>query len=77
MEFSESVCNDACPCGETVTMHARILRVSCCELLVCDLCTCQEVLVHTDKACCFCVGQQVCIEYSGIKSISCGGGCCC
>lgn len=77
MEFTEPAC-EACeascekyaPCNERSVMRARILRVSCCELLVCDLCTSQEVLVHTDKACCFCVGQCVCIEYSGAMTMS-------
>ncbi len=55
---------------EPVTMKARVLRVGCCELLVCDLCGCQEVLVHTDNACCFQVGQCVCITYSGAMTMS-------
>lgn len=66
----ESVCNECGECRETVTMNARILRVCCCELLVCDLCGCQEVLVHTNDACRFCVGQCVCIEYSGAMTMS-------
>ena len=83
-------CNECAECRETVTLKARILRVCRCELLVCDLCGCQEILVHTDNACCFQVGQCVCIEYSGAMtmsippqiSASCvrplnGGGCCC
>lgn len=63
-------CNDNCGCNEPVTMKACILRVCCCELLVCDLCTSQEVRVHTDKACCFQVGQRVCIEYNGAMTMS-------
>ena len=43
------------------TMTAKILRVCCCDLLVCDTCTCQEVLVHTPRACCFSVGG-VCLH---------------
>lgn len=85
-------CNDNCGCNEPVTMKACILRVCCCELLVCDLCTSQEVRVHTDKACCFQVGQRVCIEYNGAMTMSvppqisaicvkplnnCGCNCCC
>ena len=52
----EPVCNECtenlecASCHETVTMKARVLRVGCCQLLVCDLCGCQEVLVHTDRA---------------------------
>lgn len=92
MEPMEAKCDTGCECGETVTMNACVLRVCCCELLVCDLCTCQEVLVHTNQACCFQVGQRVCIEYNGAMtmsippqiSASCvkplnnwNGGCCC
>lgn len=72
----ENVCNEnneCCECcerSEPVCMNACILRVCCCELLVCDLCTSQEVLVHTPEACCFCVGERVCIEYSGAMTRS-------
>ena len=69
----EPVCNEcaqAAECREPVIMKARILRVNCCDLLVCDLCNGREVLVHTDKACCFCPGQCVCIEYSGAMTMS-------
>ena len=67
----EPVCNEcAQECREPVTMKARILRSGCCELLVCDLCTCQEVLVHTDQACRFCPGQCVCVEYNGAMTMS-------
>lgn len=58
------------PFPEAVTMKARVLRVGRCELLVCDLCTCQEVCVHTPQACHFSVGQTVCIEYNGIMTMS-------
>ena len=72
----EPVCNECtetlecASCHETVTMKARVLRVGCCQLLVCDLCGCQEVLVHTDRACCFRVGQCICIEYNGAMTMS-------
>ena len=56
--------------NESVTMKARILRVCRCDLLVCDLCTAQEVLVHTPKACCFHIGECICIEYSGAMTLS-------
>lgn len=36
--------------SETVTMKACILRVCCCDLLVCDLRTSQQVLIHTPSA---------------------------
>lgn len=55
---------------ETVTMNACVLRVCRCSLLVCDLSTSQEVLVHTPKACCFRVRDKVCIEYSGAMTMS-------
>ena len=73
----ETVCSECggpalepASCRETVEMKARILRVCPCELLVCDLCGCQEVLVHTDQACCFRVGQCVCITYNGAMTMS-------
>lgn len=58
---------------ETITtsvIHARVTQVCCCSLLVCDCCTHQEVLVHTDEACCFCVGDCLCIEFSGAMTMS-------
>lgn len=55
---------------ETVTMTAKILRVCPCELLVCDLCASQEVLVHAPEACCFRPGQRVCITYNGAMTAS-------
>lgn len=74
-ECAESACQEREECGcsecrQSVTMNARVLRVCCCELLVCDLCTCQEVVVHTDNACCFRPGQCVCIEYDGAMTMS-------
>lgn len=56
--------------NQTVTMKACILRVCPCDLLVCDLCASQEVLVHTPQASCFRVGEKVCIEYSGAMTMS-------
>ena len=44
--------------SSAVTMCATVLRVCPCELCVCDHENCQQVLVHTDNACCFRVGQQ-------------------
>lgn len=52
------------------TMTATVLQVCCCSLLVCDQCTRQEVLVHTDNACCFCVGDCICIKHSGAMTAS-------
>ena len=59
-----------CNHPESVTMTARVLRVCPCELLVCDMCTSQEVLVHTPQACCFQKGQRVCITYNGAMTNS-------
>lgn len=53
-----------------MTMTAKVLQVQNCALLVCDQCTNQEVLVHTDEACCFCPGDCVCIEYTGAMTMS-------
>lgn len=53
-----------------VTMKARVCRVNCCDLLVCDLCTSQEVTVHTPDACCFSAGDLVCVTYSGAMTMS-------
>ena len=39
--------------SSAVTMCATVLRVCPCELCVCDHENCQQVLVHTDNACCF------------------------
>lgn len=60
---------DACS-NESVIINARVLRVCRDHLLVCDLDGCQEVLVHTPKACCFRVGETVCIEHSGAMTMS-------
>lgn len=51
-------------------MEACILEVRCCQLLVCDLCTEQEVLVNTRHACCFCPGERVMIRYRGAMTLS-------
>ena len=55
---------------EYTTLKACILRVCPCELLVCDLCTCQQVLVHTPEACCFQAGERVCVTYDGAMTRS-------
>ena len=55
---------------ETVTMKARVLKVCPCELLVCDLCACQQVLVRTPEACCFRAGERVCVTYDGAMTRS-------
>ena len=55
---------------EAVSMKARVLQVRDCDLLVCDCCNRQEVLVHTPVACRFQVGDQICIRYNGIMTMS-------
>ncbi|MCI8573956.1 MAG: hypothetical protein HFF89_05940 [Oscillibacter sp.] len=72
MEDIRDECECGCECErkEPVCMNACIMRVWCCQLLVCDLCTSQEVLVHTPEACCFCVGERVCITYDGVMTRS-------
>lgn len=55
---------------EAVSMKARVLQVRDCDLLVCYCCNQQEVLVHTPDACRFQVGDQICIRYSGIITMS-------
>ena len=52
------------------TMCATVCRVCPCHLLVCDHSTHQEVLVHTDSACCFRCGECVCIHFSGAMTAS-------
>ena len=58
------------PSHNTVQMKARVLRVCPCRLMVCDLRSCREVVVHTPEACCFHPGDCVCIEYSGAMTMS-------
>lgn len=53
-----------------MTMCATVLEVGNCQLLVRDHSTGQEVVVNTDMACRFCVGDRVCIEYNGIMTRS-------
>ena len=55
---------------ESVSMRARVLQVRDCDLLVCDCCNRQEVLVHTPDARRYQVGDQICIRYSGIMTMS-------
>lgn len=52
------------------TMYASVLDVRRCSLLVCDLCTAQEVIVHTSEACCYCPGDRLCITYDGLMTMS-------
>lgn len=53
-----------------MTMIAKVLCVEECHLLVCDCETHQEVIVHTDNACCFRRNECICIHYNGIMTAS-------
>ena len=55
---------------ESVTMKACVLQVNDCDLLVRDCSTKQEVVVHSDRACRFSVGDTVCIMYNGAMTMS-------
>ena len=59
-----------CTKNHPVTLTARVLEVNCCDLLVCDCDNHQKVLVHTDNACRFCVGDIICIRYNGVMTMS-------
>ena len=52
------------------TMCAQVLQVCPCRLLVCDQDTCQQVLVHTPRACCYCPGECLCIQFDGAMTNS-------
>ena len=54
----------------SATMQATVCNVERNQLLVCDHATQQEVVVHTDQACCFHVGDCICIHYNGIMTAS-------
>ena len=55
---------------EAVSMKACVLQVRDYDLLVYDCCNRQEVLVHTTDACRFQVGDQICVQYNGIMTMS-------
>lgn len=54
----------------STTMQATVCIVERGQLLVCDHATRQEVVVHTGQACCFHVGDCICIHYNGIMTAS-------
>ena len=54
----------------SAVLCGTVVCVSSGNLLVCDRCTGQNVLVHTDRACCYCCGDEVRIEYSGAMTMS-------
>lgn len=51
-------------------MYATVQQIRPCNLLVCDHSTDQEVLVHTANARCFSNGDDVCIRFNGIMTMS-------
>lgn len=70
---SRSKCSSNCaPSHSTAdtTMIARVLEVRPDSLLVTDQCNHQQVQVNTTDACCYCVGDCLCIYYNGIMTAS-------
>lgn len=63
-------CTGSTPTTTATTMTARVLEVRCDSLLVCDCSTCQQVQVNTANACCYQVGDCLCIHYSGAMTNS-------
>ena len=55
---------------KSVTMYATVCRSCASQLLVCDHCTNQAVVVHAGNALCFCPGCQVCIHYNRVMTHS-------
>ena len=53
-----------------IAIHCTVLDIREGAILVCDHCSDQTVMVHTDLACCFCPGDQLCVEYSGAMTMS-------
>lgn len=53
-----------------MTMCARVIKVEEHHLVCCDLCKMQKVIVHTPRACCFCVGDEVRIRFCGAMTMS-------
>ncbi len=51
-------------------MNATVLEVQNRTLLVYDHNTAQEVLVHTPDYCRYGTGDRVCIQYSGVMTLS-------
>ncbi len=51
-------------------MNATVKKVRESSLLVCDHATKQEVIVHTEKPCCFRIGQRIRIQFSGAMTMS-------
>lgn len=53
-----------------MTMNATVQTVEACSLTVCDHGTQQVVVVHTPNACHYCVGDCLCIRFSGAMTMS-------
>ena len=53
-----------------MTMRATVLSTQRGRLLVFDQAMLQRVIVHARNACHFCVGDHVCIRYSGAMTMS-------
>ncbi len=53
-----------------MTMNATVQTVENGQLLVCDMETNQDVVVHTSCAYRFCPGDRVCIEFNGAMTMS-------
>ena len=53
-----------------VPIKVHVLQARDCDLMVCNCRNPQEVLVHTPNACRFQVGDQICIRYNGIMTMS-------
>lgn len=53
-----------------VCMHATVCSVEECSLLVCNRENSQEVIVHTRNARCFSEGDEICIRFSGVMTMS-------
>lgn len=60
---------ETCHNADTI-MIARVLHAECCQMLVCDCDTNQEVIVHANNACCFSRGDCVCIRFNGAMTRS-------
>ena len=52
------------------TFTAKVICIKENSLLVCDCRNDQEIIVHTNKACCFTCGDCVCVHYSGVMAMS-------
>lgn len=56
--------------SRSTTLRATVCQICDRSLLVCDHCTGQRVLIHTDDACCYRVGERLCIHFNGAMTNS-------